>query len=46
MDPRDKGRLQNLLDLVEYLREENTRLRAENDKFRERLIAFTGKDPR
>ena len=46
MDQRDKGRMQNLLDLVEYLREENTRLRAENEKFRERLIAFTGKDPR
>jgi regulator of replication initiation timing len=46
MDARDKGRMQNLLDLVEYLREENTRLRAENEKFRERLIAFTGKDPR
>ncbi len=46
MDARDKGRMQNLLDLVDYLREENTRLRAENEKFRERLIAFTGKDPR
>jgi regulator of replication initiation timing len=38
--------MKNMTDLIEHLREENARLRAENEKFRERLIAFTGKDPR
>jgi regulator of replication initiation timing len=46
MEQRDRNRLNNLIDTVDYLREENARLREENDRFRERLIAFTGEDPR
>lgn len=46
MDSRDRNRMNNLIATVEHLLEENKRLRDENEKFRERIIAFTGKDPR
>lgn len=41
-----RQRLDNQSAVIESLREENLRLREENDTFRERLIAFTGRDPR
>ncbi len=42
----DYSYLQHVMDENEKLKAELERLRIENDEFRQRIIAFTGQDPR
>lgn len=41
-----RDRIDRQTEIIERLQEENRLLREENERFRDRLIAFTGKDPR
>lgn len=41
-----RDRIDRQTEIIERLQEENRLLREENERFRDRLIAFTGNDPR
>jgi hypothetical protein len=41
-----RDRIDNQARIIESLREENDRLRKENNEFRRKIISFTGVDPR